>query len=139
MVRKLIKTIILGPTEKVDGSRFFGPNFVKKCRKWVYRDLSKIRPHKKHCAWGSPPRDWNLWNLSIFYDFYRFWAFNTAGKTVTKDGIYALPPLGGPQKVIFFEKSRFLMIYANGFLSYRVNGFRQIYRDPILTLTVFLK
>jgi hypothetical protein len=31
--------------------------------------------------------------------FYRFWAFNTAGKTVTKVGIYALPPLGGPQKV----------------------------------------
>jgi hypothetical protein len=31
--------------------------------------------------------------------FYRFWAFNTAGKNVTKVGIYALPPLGGPQKV----------------------------------------
>jgi hypothetical protein len=32
-------------------------------------------------------------------DFSRFWAFNTAGKTVTKVGIYALPPLGRSQKV----------------------------------------
>jgi hypothetical protein len=27
MVRKIEKTMILGPTEKVDGSRFFGPHF----------------------------------------------------------------------------------------------------------------
>jgi hypothetical protein len=36
-------------------------------------------------------------------DFSRFWAFNTAEKTVTKVGIYALPPLGRSQKVTFFE------------------------------------
>jgi hypothetical protein len=28
-----------------------------------------------------------------------FWAFNTAGKNVTKVGIYSKPPLGGPPKV----------------------------------------
>jgi hypothetical protein len=48
--------------------------------------------------------------------FFGFWAFNTAGKTVTKVGIYALPPLGGPQKVTIFEKYRFLLIYAIGFI-----------------------
>jgi hypothetical protein len=36
--------------------------------------------------------------------FYRFWAFNTAGKTVTKVGIYSKPPLGGRQKVEIFVK-----------------------------------
>jgi hypothetical protein len=45
----------LWPTEKVDGSRFFGSKFVKNDQKWVYRDLSKIRPHKKHCAWARTP------------------------------------------------------------------------------------
>jgi hypothetical protein len=35
--------------------------------------------------------------------FLVFWAFNKAGKTVTKVGIYALPPLGGPQKVVKIE------------------------------------
>jgi hypothetical protein len=39
--------------------------------------------------------------------FFGFWAFNTAGKTVTKVGIYALPPLGRSQKVTFFRKSAF--------------------------------
>jgi hypothetical protein len=37
--------------------------------------------------------------------FYRFWAFNTAGKTVTKVGIYSKPPLGSGQKVEIFVKS----------------------------------
>jgi hypothetical protein len=29
----------------------------------------------------------------FFGVFYDFWAFNIAGKTVSKIGIYALPPL----------------------------------------------
>jgi hypothetical protein len=37
-------------------------------------------------------------------DFFGFWAFNTAGKSVTKVGIYSKPPLGMCQKVEFFEK-----------------------------------
>jgi hypothetical protein len=65
---KLSKSEILWPTEKVDGSRFFGPNFEKKCQKVIYRDLSKIRPHKKHCAWArTPPLGENI----KFIDFYR--------------------------------------------------------------------
>jgi hypothetical protein len=52
---KLSKNDILWPTEKVDGSRFFGSKFDKNDQKWVYRDLSKIRPHKKHCAWARTP------------------------------------------------------------------------------------
>jgi hypothetical protein len=39
--------------------------------------------------------------------FFGFWAFNTAGKTVTKVGIYSKPPLGGRQKVEIFGKSGF--------------------------------
>jgi hypothetical protein len=46
----------------------------------------------------------------IFTEIYRFWAFNTAGKTVTKVGIYALPPLGRSQKVEKIE-----ILDKNGF------------------------
>jgi hypothetical protein len=63
-------------------------------RFWRYRDLSKNRPHKKHCAWAPTPPPWD------FHKFYRiltfftvFGVFNRAGKTVSKIGIYALPPL----------------------------------------------
>jgi hypothetical protein len=42
--------------------------------------------------------------------FLRFWAFNTAGKTVTKVGIYSLPPLESAPKVIFLRNYRFLTI-----------------------------
>jgi hypothetical protein len=47
--------------------------------------------------------------------FLRFWAFNTAGKTVTKVGIYSLPPLGRCQKVEIFDNYGFLTIYNDGF------------------------
>jgi hypothetical protein len=46
--------------------------------------------------------------------FFGFWAFNTAGKTVTKVGIYSQPPLKSGQKVIFYEIYRFLMISTHG-------------------------
>jgi hypothetical protein len=58
-----------------------------------YSDLWKNRPHKKHCAWARTPPWEFYWNLSIFAFFSEKWACNTAGKTVTKVGIYALPPL----------------------------------------------
>jgi hypothetical protein len=70
-------------------------------------------------------------------DFYRFWAFNTAGKTVTKVVIYRLPPLGGGQKVEIFGKYRFLLIYGIGLIVH-YSWLRRIYRDPISTLR-FLK
>jgi hypothetical protein len=62
-------------------------------RKVIYTDLSKNRPHKKHCAWAPTPpweNDENYRKLSFFIDFG---VFNRAGKTVSKIGIYALPPL----------------------------------------------
>jgi hypothetical protein len=43
------------PMRKVDGSRFFGPKFDENDQKWVYRDLWKNSPHKKHCAWARTP------------------------------------------------------------------------------------
>jgi hypothetical protein len=42
-------------TRKVDGSWFFDPKSGKIDQNWLYRDLSKIRPHKKHCAWARTP------------------------------------------------------------------------------------
>jgi hypothetical protein len=72
---------------------FFGPIFVFLCRKVTYRDLSKNRPHKKHCAWARTPpweNDEIYRKLCFFNDFG---VFNRAGKTVSKIGIYALPPL----------------------------------------------
>jgi hypothetical protein len=53
-----------------------------------------------------------------FTDFLGFWAFNRAGKNVTKVGIYALPPLGGPPKVEILAKNEFLTIYAIGFIDH---------------------
>jgi hypothetical protein len=47
--------------------------------------------------------------------FFGFWAFNKAGKSVTKVGIYALPPLGRSQKVEILVKNEFLSIYRVDF------------------------
>jgi hypothetical protein len=72
---------------------FFGPIFFFFGPKLTYTDLSKNRPHKKHCAWAPTP-PWRkveiYWFFTIFIDFG---VFNRAGKTVSKIGIYALPPL----------------------------------------------
>jgi hypothetical protein len=57
-----------------------------------YTDLSKNRPHKKHCAWAPTP-PWRKYKIYRFFAF--FWvlgAFNRAGKTVSKIGIYSKPP-----------------------------------------------
>jgi hypothetical protein len=71
-----------------------------------YTDLSKNGPHKKHCAWAPTP-PWRkveiYWILSIFS---YFGAFNRAGKTVSKIGIYALPP----SKIDFY--GQFIKILA---------------------------
>jgi hypothetical protein len=61
-----------------------------------------------------------------------FRAFNTAGKTVTKVGIYSLPPLESGQKVKFIEKNRFLMILIDHY-----PWLRQFYRDPISPMGFF--
>jgi hypothetical protein len=68
--------------------------------------MEKQPPQKALCLGPDPPLGKSIKFIEIMA-FLRFWAFNTAGKTVTKVGIYSLPPLGGPQKVVFFEKYRF--------------------------------
>jgi hypothetical protein len=103
--------MILGPMEKVDGSEFFGVDFDQICQKSdLYGFMEKQPPQKALCLGPDPPLR-NTINFIDFMVFFGFWAFNTAGKTVTKVGIYALPPLGGPQKVTFFENYRFLLIF----------------------------
>jgi hypothetical protein len=64
--------------------------------------------------------------------FFGFWAFNTAGKSVTKVGIYALPPLGGPPKWVKIE-----ILAKKWFLIDHDPWFRRIYRDPISTMGFF--
>jgi hypothetical protein len=73
----------------------------------TYRDLSKNRPHKKHCAWARTPP----WEKVKFYRFLTIFtengAFNRAGKTVTKIGIYSKPPPKSEIYREFIEKSIF--------------------------------
>jgi hypothetical protein len=83
---------------------FFDPIFDFLDRNLCYRNLSKNRPHKKHCAWARTPPP------GEFIDFYRnlskimvLGAFNRAGKSVSKIGIYALPP----------SKSDFYAVFNN--------------------------
>jgi hypothetical protein len=80
---------------------FFRPILTLWDPKCAYWNLSKNGPHKKHCAWGPPPplaRGQIYRNLLIFTENR---AFNAAGKTVTKIGIYALPPpKSGPKSEI---------------------------------------
>jgi hypothetical protein len=75
--------------------------------------MEKQAPQKALCLGPDPPLGFSIKFIKIMV-FFGFWAFNTAGKSVTKVGIYALPPLGGPQKVTIFEKYRFLMISTHG-------------------------
>jgi hypothetical protein len=60
--------------------------------------MEKQAPQKALCLGPDPPMEISIKFMKIM-GFLRFWAFNTAGKTVTKVGIYSLPPLGGGQKV----------------------------------------
>jgi hypothetical protein len=67
--------------------------------------MEKQPPQKALCLGPDPPLGISI-NLLDFMSFLRFWAFNTAGKTVTKVGIYSLPPLGSAPKVVFLENYR---------------------------------
>jgi hypothetical protein len=73
----------------------FWRNLSKSGSIGIYR---KSGPTKSTVLGPGPPpgrKHKIYWNLSIFHVFR---AFNRAGKTVTKVGIYALPPLGRSQK-----------------------------------------
>jgi hypothetical protein len=79
----------------------------------TYTDLSKNRPHKKHCAWARTPP----WEFGEIYRknpiFHDFGAFNRAGKSVTKIGIYALPPLKTEFYRQFMRIYRFLALFGS--------------------------
>jgi hypothetical protein len=88
-----IKNVKIGAWKKSTVRVFLGSIFVFLDRFWGYRDLSKNRPHKKHCAWAPTP-PWEIHKIYRFFSIFDdFGAFNRAGKTVIKIGIYALPPL----------------------------------------------
>jgi hypothetical protein len=54
--------------------------------------IEKQPPQKALCLGPTPPPPGKVKFYRFFMFFHVFWAFNTAGKTVTKIGIYALPP-----------------------------------------------
>jgi hypothetical protein len=64
--------------------------------------MEKQPPQKALCLGPDPPLRFSI-KFMKFMGFLRFWAFNTAGKTVTKVGIYSLPPLKSGQKVEIFD------------------------------------
>jgi hypothetical protein len=109
MVLKMINLAKSGPTEKVDGSWFFDPNFDIFDENRLYRDLWKNSPHNKHCAWARTPPWAKTYNLLKNHVFLRFWAFNRAGKTVSHVGIYALPP---PREEPFSGNFRKISIFV---------------------------
>jgi hypothetical protein len=76
-----------------------------------YWNLSKNSPHKKHCAWGRPPPLAKVQIYRFLAIFYDFWAFNRAGKTVTKIGIYSKPPPKSGPKSEFLLNFPFLSIF----------------------------
>jgi hypothetical protein len=80
--------------KKTDGSRKFGVDFCLFCPKTsLYGFIEKQAPQKALCLGPDPP-PWRKHEIyrknTIFNDFG---AFNRAGKSVSKIGIYALPPL----------------------------------------------
>jgi hypothetical protein len=51
---------------------FSGPILTDFAPKVTYTDLSKNRPHKKHCAWARTPplaKSGNLSKIMVFYGF----------------------------------------------------------------------
>jgi hypothetical protein len=87
-----LKIVQNGDWKKSTVRENFGQILIIFGPKVTYRDLSKNRPHKKHCAWARTPP----WKFDEIYRFFMFFidfgVFNRAGKTVSKIGIYALPP-----------------------------------------------
>jgi hypothetical protein len=93
MIKFVLKNVKNRGRKKWTVRDFLVSFFVDFDRKRRYRDLSKNRPHKKHCAW-APTTPWDFHKIDRFLSiFTEFGVFNRAGKTVSKIGIYALPPL----------------------------------------------
>jgi hypothetical protein len=84
--------VIFGVEKKWTVRDFFGRFLSLLDRFWRHWDLSKNRPHKKHCDWARTP-PWEIIEIYRFLtNFHDFGAFNRAGKTVSKIGIYSKPP-----------------------------------------------
>jgi hypothetical protein len=89
----MIKNVTFLALKKVDGSVFFWSDFDNfSSYKCLLGFIEKQAPQKALCLGPDPPPwrkvDFSI-KLSIFNDFR---AFNRAGKTVTKIGIYSKPP-----------------------------------------------
>jgi hypothetical protein len=106
----------------------------------------KQPPQKALCLGPTPPPLAKVQNYRFFMFFYDFWAFNRAGKSVTKIGIYALPPLKSGRKCHFLAIlsifTNFSIIYHFMNISSSISSFSNvvplIYRDPIYQSNIIL-
>jgi hypothetical protein len=80
--------------KKTDGSWFFDVLFDRFWPKMsLYGFIEKQAPQKALCLGPDPP-PWEIYKFYRILPFFiDFGVFNRAGKTVSKIGIYALPPL----------------------------------------------
>jgi hypothetical protein len=70
--------------------------------------IEKQPPHKALCLGPTPPPLAKVEIYRFLLNFHVFWAFNTAGKTVTKIGIYSKPPpKSGPKSEFLANLSIF--------------------------------
>jgi hypothetical protein len=81
--------------------------------KHLYGFIEKQAPQKALCLGPDPPP----WEFGEIYRknpiFHDFGAFNRAGKSVTKIGIYALPPLKTEFYRQFMRIYRFLALFGS--------------------------
>jgi hypothetical protein len=83
----------IGRLEKVDGSGFFWSDFDFIGPKMTLIEfIEKQPPQKALCLGPTPPPLAKVEIYRFLLIFNDFWVFNTAGKTVTKIGIYSKPP-----------------------------------------------
>jgi hypothetical protein len=79
--------------KKTDGSRKFRSLFCPFYPKWGLYGFIEKRPPQKALCLGPDPPPWEIIEIyRILSIFALFGAFNRAGKTVTKIGIYSKPP-----------------------------------------------
>jgi hypothetical protein len=62
---------------------------------------------------ADPPPLAKVQNYRFFMIFYDFWAFNRAGKTVTKIGIYSKPPPKSGPKSEFLANLSIFPIFSD--------------------------
>jgi hypothetical protein len=99
---------------------FLGQIWSILSEKWAIRIYRKTGPTKSTVLGPRPPPWENVEIYRFLPNFHVFGAFNRAGKSVSKIGIYALPPLKSDFYTISYK-------FATQFHTYTI----LLIRDPI--------